>query len=172
MERLIFFVFLYVIYFVVSSLFGKKKLAGRPSQGKQNLPAKDPQAALEQYVTKLEKSLKQPQRKQVISFSQQPEPHFSRESLLEQAEQAEEAFSSTDAELDLALQSSSSPPPLPELHLPEPEPSRPVKKGSPPGHSLLSLDKRHGYIRAIIMSEVLGPPVSKRNQQFKPPSNS
>lgn len=178
MDSLIFLIVLYIIFSFISSLLGKKKLGERTSQTQKKLPSKDIQASLKKYVAKLEKFLKQPQRAQqklvkaqpekVVSSSQEQDTILSRERLLEQVGKAEEILTSTDAELETAL-SVPSPPSLPTFHLPKSKPPRHKKPDIQPKQSLLSIDKRRGYIQALIMSEILGPPVSKRNQRLKPP---
>jgi hypothetical protein len=179
MNGLLNLLILYIIFMVFSSLF-KKVQSKQASPQKQKTPSQRPKTLAEQSITqpkdlqqkygryneKLEKYLDRQK-----GVQQQPErlaPKEERSPLLEIEPQPEELLlASNDVELEHLL--NGSPQQILQkkiarssLHhrIPSTTHARPIP-------SLLSFEKRRGYIQGIILSEILGPPVSKRPRKFK-----
>ncbi len=163
MEGFITLIVLYIIFSMFSS-FVKKGQAGKKTTSTSKSGR---QASVEEYVDKLEKFLTQSQRsKQQISKTK---PQLQRPK--ERPE--EQTFTSSDEELAQALSAPPVPPPLPgkqaleELVLSESQITSAIETDIHLKQSLLSFDKRYGYIQGLIMSEILGPPVSKRRSRSR-----
>ncbi len=141
MESLIGLIILYIIFSFISSLVGKSNTSGQTLQQRQ--PHSDQsESPVEKYLSKFEE----------IFFPTRP------------------PVKRTPLRTHKIDSSQPSTSPSPEFELPEPEPE-PTPRGLsdhlPRNDSLLSIDPHHGYIQAVIMSEILAPPVSKRRQRVK-----
>jgi hypothetical protein len=177
MEGLFILVILYIIFSLFSSVIRKGKSKSIPQQ--QAETPSSAQLKAEDLVEKLQGyfgQTKQPEQKaprvqagtEGDSGSKEKYQIISREKL---AGQQQPVFESTDTELDLVLQEPPeeefqkrsaavlrrlTPPPLPRK-TPQLRPASPA--------SLLAFDKRRGYLQGIILSEILGPPVSQRRDR-------
>ena len=172
MNGLIGLLILYIIFSLVSSVVRKSK-SGKKFPQQKNTTPKDMQAKFEEYVGKLGEFFEQPKvteqkppklkPKKVITVSsgERHEP-LSRRELVDQQDQ--QTLASTDRELEFVLQGSTQRV-LQDVSLSKPQRRPRVGKPHVPTEtrqSLVAFNKRRSYIQGIILSEILGPPVSKR----------
>ena len=164
MEGLFTLLILYIIFSVFSSLIRKNKSPGIPKQPSTQPSKEAPlptQKKTENAVKKLQEYFGQPTREDYQTIS--------REKLVEQT--PEKTFESMDTELEFVLQSQSQEDfpersrPKPRRIIPPPLPKKPRHRPTPSAPSLLTFDQRRGYLQGIILSEILGPPVSKRRKK-------
>jgi hypothetical protein len=163
MNGWIILVILYIIFMMISSLAARKSRTRKvspllPQQKEKEKAPKDLQAKFEGYFEKIEEYFgekkppplpqQQPQEAKILSV-----PPNKQQRLELYPEEIQPKSTSTRR----LVQDEE---PLPELQLIHSSEFK-VRKPS----SILSFDKTHGYIQGIILSEILGPPLSKRHRR-------
>jgi hypothetical protein len=160
MNGWIILVILYIIFMMISSLAARKSRTRRvppplPQQKEKENAPKDLQAKFEGYFEKIEEYFgekkppplpqQQPQESKIFSVSPKKQQRL---------ELYPEEIQPESPSTRRLVQEEKS---LPELQLLHPSEFK-VRKPS----SILSFEKSRGYIQGIILSEILGPPLSKR----------
>ncbi len=170
MDGILNLVVLYIIYMVFSSVFKAMKSKSPPAQQQRKKQTSKFQQSGGQYAGKLEQYLEQQQAQpQTASQAFVPERSSLQAPSLDELLQAE-ALTSEDTELEQIL--ATPPTPVPQAAIPRYQAK--LRRSSKVKHrkaqqrsSLLAFDKHRGYLQGIILSEILGPPVSKRNSRGK-----
>ncbi|MBD3308527.1 hypothetical protein GF339_19025 [candidate division KSB3 bacterium] len=162
MEGLLVLIILYILFFLISSLF--RKPAAPPSKAKTPpQESSDLQTKIGDYTDKLSELFKQSEPEQKATSSpNQRTASLSREHLTDE---------SSDPELETLLQRPADRL-FQDIPRSRPQPPRSRRIGKQPHEqphpkqSLLAFDKRYGYLQGIIMTEILRPPLSKRPRRF------
>ena len=163
MNGLIQLLILYLVFMAIGSLVKKSKSTGG-SQLKGKKPGQqDLQATFEGYLAKIEDY-----------FSEKKPSELSAQQVLRQSERSVIPPTEPQRFERSSAQTSPQERPLSELQLTFPAESETRKKLKAAkfvqkiphrSSSLLPFNKRRGYLQGMILSEILGPPVSKRRRK-------
>jgi hypothetical protein len=159
MERLFLIFLIYIIFAVIGPLLRRSQQRQKVQQKESASPKKperqqikDVQAKFGKYFNQLQETFKQPAPPKLPEDEQQASKLLAVPSKPEQHDQDElvEFFPPPLSASQMRAQSRASRRP------------KSVRHKKPP--SLLGFDRRRGYLQGIILSEILGPPVSKRSR--------
>jgi hypothetical protein len=164
MNGLIQLLILYLIFMAIGSLVKRSKSrSGSQPKGKEPVP-QNLQAKLEGYFDKIEDYFREKKPSEISSQQLLRKPERLTISQPQRLELYPEKTQPQERSLpELQLDLSSEPKQLNEIQVAKVVKDVPYKPSS-----ILSFDKRRGYLQGIILSEILGPPISKRRRRRFP----
>jgi len=157
MDGWIVLIILYIIFMAIGSLIKKNRSLGIPQPNKKEKTQEDLQAKFERYADKIGDYFSE---KKPPPLPQQ-KPQESKILLIPKTQRLDLYPPETLPKSPTVRRLVQEEIPLPELRLS----SFPKPAAAPKTPSILSFDKHQSYVQGIIMSEILGPPVSKKRRR-------